>query len=58
MKPVQQLVIKVKRVPKHLAGLRSFNLDQDAGLVFYSSAAEIHPSDEYGAACAALPITY
>lgn len=55
---MQQLVIKVKQVPKHLAGLRSFNLDQDAGLVFYSSAAEIHPSDEYGAACAALPITY
>lgn len=34
MKSVEQPVIKVKQVPKRLAGLRSFNLDQDAGLIF------------------------
>lgn len=34
MKSVEQPVIKVKQVPKHLAGLRSFNLDQDIGLIF------------------------
>lgn len=34
MKSVEQPVIKVKQVPKRLAGLKSFNLDQEAGLIF------------------------
>lgn len=58
MKSVQQLVIKGKQVPKHLVGLRSFSLDKDAGLVFNSSVAEIHPSGEYSAVSTSLHINF
>lgn len=51
---MQQPVIKVKQVPECLAGLGSFNLDQDTGRSFTAQLTKIHPPDEYSAVCTSL----